>query len=1049
MNVVEGNLLILASAGSGKTYQLGNRVIGRVAAGVEPEKIVALTFTRKAAGEFADSVLGKLAEAVIDPDKSRRLAADLGHEDADFPAVLQVIIKSLPRFTLTTIDSFFARVVRGFQYELGVTGGRFDLLEGPRAIAESDALLGELLGRALDEGRASEFARAFRRAIAGREGVAVRANLRQFIKEWHRRYRDAESCIWGPDFLFKLKPSEWEEEKHSMAAEALETCKDIIEQRKGQVDQVRKFIDALEAYSLSSGAFPDSGMVAEGILDAIAEGTQGDVDLKFHKPFILPAHTLQAISRLVSCAAAAEMGAAVLRTRAIAHVINGYDSLAEERLRRRGRLGFDEVKRLMGEWRNDEESRLRRERVDFRLDARYEHWLLDEFQDTSREEWNGLLPLLQEAVQDGDVEGSLFVVGDRKQAIYGWRGGDVGLFDEMNNTFGDGIRSIPMAQSWRSCPEVLDLVNRVCGNSKIIESTFGICPNRWVWNVHESAPSLQLPTYAGEARVEYIDLADSGQAHQSSDDSDTITWDPRVTRMIEQMRELKIGQVDLTCGVLVRRNEEARLIADTLRSSGFDVVLDGVRHPASDHPAGTVAWQLLRWMANPDDAFARRILEMSPLAKILRPTDQDPWYDVWERIHKLAQSLGYARMVEELFHPLNAGLSPYGKRRIQEVIEALVAFDLCPDAGALAAANWLERLEVPQNPGAAAVQVMTIHKSKGLGFDVVFLPILPDSRIPEIQRFRVAQGEGWLSEVPPSWARRFFPEIRAAEEKWASDQAYESLCMLYVALTRAKRGLYLYLGKKGKSAKTDSPTLTNWMLHALGSTTAPGVLFQAGNPNWSLSTASRESRSNPPEQPCLGPIVPRRKRLSPSKLDENFHLFPDNHERQFTTGQGDAMIRSDSRSGKAFGIEVHRCFEMIEWLQDLTPGTLPDTKAGQWVAELLLIDEIAEIFTKKSLDVVIHREQMVDAVIDEQWLSGVIDRMHVYRTSPGGEVNRIEIIDFKTDSVESDAELLQRHTTQIQSYGRILATLFPSADIQLLLISTSLRALIPIPMPQK
>ena len=53
MNVLAKNLLILASAGSGKTYQLGNRVIGLVAGNVPPERIVALTFTRKAAGEFA------------------------------------------------------------------------------------------------------------------------------------------------------------------------------------------------------------------------------------------------------------------------------------------------------------------------------------------------------------------------------------------------------------------------------------------------------------------------------------------------------------------------------------------------------------------------------------------------------------------------------------------------------------------------------------------------------------------------------------------------------------------------------------------------------------------------------------------------------------------------------------------------------------------------------------------------------------------------------------------------------------------------------------
>ena len=73
MKILEKNLLILASAGSGKTFQLGNRVIGLVARGVAPERIVALTFTRKAAGEFADSVLMKLADAASVPAAAAKL----------------------------------------------------------------------------------------------------------------------------------------------------------------------------------------------------------------------------------------------------------------------------------------------------------------------------------------------------------------------------------------------------------------------------------------------------------------------------------------------------------------------------------------------------------------------------------------------------------------------------------------------------------------------------------------------------------------------------------------------------------------------------------------------------------------------------------------------------------------------------------------------------------------------------------------------------------------------------------------------------------------
>jgi hypothetical protein len=96
----------------------------------------------------------------------------------------------------------------------------------------------------------------------------------------------------------------------------------------------------------------------------------------------------------------------------------------------------------MGAWIKNEDARLRREAIDYRLDATYRHWLLDEFQDTSKDEWNGLQPWIDEALTD--QESSVFVVGDKKQAIYAWRGGEVGLFDELIEKY-RGEKDNPLA----------------------------------------------------------------------------------------------------------------------------------------------------------------------------------------------------------------------------------------------------------------------------------------------------------------------------------------------------------------------------------------------------------------------------------------------------------------------------------------------------------------------------------------------------------------------------------------------------------------------------
>ena len=218
IDVLSPKLLILASAGSGKTYQLSNRIIGLVAKGADPERIVALTFTRKAAAEFADAVLNKLAQAATDPAAAERLQKELQLDEVDFSDVLHRVSRSLHRITLGTMDSFFARIVKAFQYELGLTGGRFELIEGPRQDMATDGILQHILGDVFGGSGGSEFSHAFRRASAGKEQQGVARNLRDYISRWHLRYRHHPDLEWGPAELVTHKPGDWEKRKQAMEA---------------------------------------------------------------------------------------------------------------------------------------------------------------------------------------------------------------------------------------------------------------------------------------------------------------------------------------------------------------------------------------------------------------------------------------------------------------------------------------------------------------------------------------------------------------------------------------------------------------------------------------------------------------------------------------------------------------------------------------------------------------------------------------------------------------------------------------------------------------
>jgi ATP-dependent exoDNAse (exonuclease V) beta subunit len=877
MDILANNLLILASAGTGKTYQLGNRVIGLVARGIGPERIVALTFTRKAAGEFADSVLTKLAEACADEKKAARLRKDLGIPQADFKVSLERVARALPNFTLGTMDGFFARIVRAFQYELGLTGGKFDLLEGPRAAAVADEMLAAILGNSLAEQQGEDFYHAFRRATIGREDHGVLESLRAFTGRWQERYRDGRPLEWGPDFLTNHTPADWPKHKAALAAAVIQELDQISYTDKRQRDALEKAVLALEDHVIGSGSLGGAKSLLGSILNA-ATTESGSLDVRFQKDFTISGPAAVALREMVLLAAHCELAAALQRTRAVRDVIAVFDDLCERRLRRNGRLGFNDVKILMGEWAHGEDARLRREAVDFRLDSRIDHWLLDEFQDTSRADWAGLLPLIDEAATDDGK--TMFIVGDRKQAIYAWRGGDVRLFDEVMERYGDGLDMAQMEESWRSCPQVLELVNRVCGDKETMGKLFGDVTVRWDWRDHVSADSLTGPEKCGEARVEVV-----GE------------WEDRLERLAEILDELGVGKRAMTCGVLLRGNEKVREVADDLRARGFDVIEEGRRLPARDNPVGVAISHLLKWLADPADNFAREVVEMSTLATGLRAAHGGSWREIWEGLTLALSRGGFAKTIGDVIAEEWQSWSDFGRRRAGDLLGALADLDARGGVSPAEAADWISRLEVAQSPGVAAVQVMTIHKAKGLGFDVVILPEIPDQGLPQAQFFDVAEGDGWITGTPPKWARDVIPEMRAAEERWAADQRYEGFCMLYVALTRAKRGLYVLLDTPSEKADPERPSLANWLARSSGASGETGVAFQSGASGWADSIALLE-----PEQPVdamrePGAAIPRRGRRVPS-------------------GAKAKAKAAHSPSGMKFGSEVHALLERVAWTDE-------------------------------------------------------------------------------------------------------------------------------------
>jgi ATP-dependent exoDNAse (exonuclease V) beta subunit len=114
---------LLASAGTGKTYQLSGHFLRLLFAGVPPERVLATTFTRKAAGEILDRVLSRLLDATRDCEKLAGLEDAVGRplERGECVALLARVSRRLDRFRVRTLDSFFVHVGRLFALDLGLT----------------------------------------------------------------------------------------------------------------------------------------------------------------------------------------------------------------------------------------------------------------------------------------------------------------------------------------------------------------------------------------------------------------------------------------------------------------------------------------------------------------------------------------------------------------------------------------------------------------------------------------------------------------------------------------------------------------------------------------------------------------------------------------------------------------------------------------------------------------------------------------------------------------------------------------------------------------
>lgn len=1030
------HVMILASAGSGKTYALTNRFVGLLARGARPDRIVALTFTRKAAGEFFDEILHKLARAARDPEFAAQLGRDVGQprlSPPDFLRLLRDVVEAMPRLRLGTLDGFFASIARAFPFELGLTG-EFQVLQEHSARLERRRVLQQIFARGSSslEKPQREFVEAFKRATFGVEEKQLGRRLDAFLDEHQETFLAAPAAsLWGASTRIWPAGNAWLPAPSRTSAEAVSTLRALLASRgltEKQVARWEAFFSALSEWSPGAPLPAPVEYVLKNLFAVWSDVRRGAAEMTVERKKVAlgPAECAELVT-IVQHLVAAELTRRLETTQGIHAIVRSYEAVYHDAVRRRGSLTFADVQRLLMPGVNgatltrEPEQASGRLFVDFRLDAQFDHWLLDEFQDTSFGQWSVLRNLIDEVVQDPAGARSFFCVGDVKQAIFTWREGDPRLFREIfeaYNRLAPGlIAEEHLVQSWRSGPPIIAMVNAVFGQGQVLGRFFpgpaGAAWNR-EWRAHESA----RPHLGGHA------------AWLHADDEAA-----RLELTVRLLQEIAPWHGGLDCAVLTQTNAMAAAIADHLRRvGGIPAVAESDLHVCTDNPLGAALLAMAQAAAHPGDTLAQAHWGMSPLRDVMAAEGITMPEHLTRRLLTQCHSDGFERTMEYWLRRLEPMLAPddaFSRERGRQFVAAAALFDATGSRDASEFVAFMQRHTMRDMEIPGVVRVMTIHKSKGLGFDVVILPDLEGQRIDQ-RRNGLAVQRGpdravqWVLELPPKLIHSQDEILRAHVEAAEADAGYEALSLFYVALTRAKRALYAISKPVGGSESRNYPKL---LAETLGTARAPIRVgdvhctggWSAGDPDWRRHCG--EGLRKPTSVDEIAPIDPtgteRGQRRVARRASGARHGVLGGAQL-FTSGGGEAAD---------FGTAVHARLAQVEWdnspeVQRLAAEGRDGDEAARAALACLRAREMSDVWRRRA-NAEVWRERAFEVVLDDAWITGVFDRVMIERDTTG-RVLRATVFDFKTDRVEGEAGInaaVARHTAQLQLYRRVVAIL--------------------------
>ncbi len=1081
---------LAANAGSGKTRVLTDRVARLLLDGVQPQRILCLTYTKAAAGEMQNRLFRRLGEWAMLDDTA--LAAALEALGIDEPPDARRLAHARTLFAraietpgglkIQTIHSFCASLLRRFPLEAGVSPQFTEVEDRAAALlraeiiedfadGEQAGLIDDLAAHVTDAsldalataivGKRDAFARPMDRA-----GLLALFDLPEGYDESRLL---AEVFTGGEvalirEILPELTASGGNDTKAAAKLAAF-TAADLAGLQVLE-DVLLTGANANRPFSARIGAFPKKALREGALADRMG--------------------ALEALMHRVEAARPRRLAlAAVRRAEALHRFAAAFLPEYERRKQLRGWLDFDD---LIGKARQLLNDPAVAAWVLFRLDGGIDHILVDEAQDTSPAQWDVIEKLAQEftsglGAREG-VKRTIFVVGDKKQSIYSFQGADPEAFDRMQAEFGrrldaigTGLQSLELEYSFRSSQAILQLVDLVFEGQQAAgfrkESQHRAfkadLPGRVdLWPVVEKS--------AEEDDLDWTDPVDRpGRRHHAVvlaeriatairkliESGETIPEDGPVPGSFRR-RPVRAGDFLI---LVQRRSDLFSEIIRACKSAGLPIAGQDRLKVGAELAVRDLA-ALLRFLATPEDDLSLATALKSPLLG----WGEQALFDLAHRRGKtfLWEALR-ARETEfpdtlKILHDLRDAadfLRPYdlieriltrhdGRRRLlgrlgaeaEDGIDALLSQALSYERSEIPSLTgflgWMETddLEIKRQLGSVGdmIRVMTVHGAKGLESPIVILPDTARRRAPPPDSLVTAEDVA-LWNMPGGQSPAL---IARAQETLRERQRQERLRLLYVAMTRAEKWLIVAAaGDLDRNGDSWYQRIEAAMKRA-GAVREDGVL-RLSHGDWTGPDPIRPAPQDRHVPPLPGfmrhppaPPPPRRATVSPSDLGGAKALPTD-------AGQ-------DEEAALLHGTRVHRLLELLpdipctQWAQaaaNILPDAPPQARAAALseARTVLTAAHLAHVFGPGSL-----AEVALTAQLGSRRIHGAIDRLIL-------SGDRVTAVDFKTNTAvpKSPAECPEGVLRQMGAYAHALARIYPRHRIETAVLWTRKATLMVLP----